>query len=78
MYNVSVATNTWTQVHDGQSLANLYSTVALKLAQTNSPATCNTAYWPANTPIYLPIGQRATFVQAATTNGTVDVVKNLQ
>lgn len=79
MYNTTVTNTTWTQVHDGQSLANLYCTAALKLAQTNSsPPAANTAFWPANTPLYLPIGPRPTFVQTLTGNATVDVVRNLQ
>lgn len=79
MYNTTVTNTTWTQVHDGQSLANLYCTAALKLAQTNSsPPASNTSFWPAATPLYLPIGPRATFVQTVTGNATVDVVRNLQ
>jgi len=79
MFNTTVNSTAWVQVHDGQSLANLYCTAAIKLAQTNSsPPAANTAYWPANTPLYLPIGQRPTFVQTVTGSSTVDVVRNLQ
>jgi hypothetical protein len=77
MYNVNVTTAAYVELHDGRSLANLYSTTSLLLASSNAPASANIATWPANVPLYLPQGG-PTFAKAASANGTVQVVRNFQ
>lgn len=78
MYNVNVTTAGYTLLHNGKSLANIYCTVGLTLAASDSPNTANTANWPANVPLYLPMADTLTYAKASTTNGTVHVVRPLQ
>lgn len=77
MYNVNVTTAAYVALHDGRSLANLYSTVGLLLANSDAPAAANIATWPANVPLYLPQGG-PTYAKAVSANGTVQVVRNFQ
>lgn len=77
MYNANLTNTTYTLIHDGRSLANIYCSAALRLATSNSPDPSNVASWPGNVPLYLPQGD-PTYASTATGNATIHVVKNYQ